>query len=141
MLKSLSLPLAILNPLSVNIASSPSKLAESSISCMIANLTGGVKESVLAAISAISERQRLARLSLPQVCLSLPQTICTHKSAILGHTLTSMQITLVAQVVSHQNIHKAVTEAQRHGSIESVIVDTLGLMALTDRSKSPCLYS
>ena len=51
-----------------------------------------------------------------------------------------MQITPVAQVVSHQNIHNAVAEAQRHGSIESVIVDTLGLMALTYRSKSPCPY-
>ena len=29
--------------------------------CMIANLTGRVKESVLAAVSTISERQRLAR--------------------------------------------------------------------------------
>ena len=72
MSKSLSLPLAILNPMSVNVASSPSKLGQSSISCMIANLTGGVKESALAAISTISERQRLARLSLLQLCLSLP---------------------------------------------------------------------
>ena len=37
----------------------------------------GVKESALAAVSTISERQRLARSSLLQVCLSLPWTICT----------------------------------------------------------------
>ena len=36
----------------------------------------------------------------------------SNKSAILGHTSTSVQITPVVQVVSYQNIHKAVTEAQ-----------------------------
>jgi hypothetical protein len=72
MLRLLILPLTIPIQLAVNIACSPLRKGQSSISCTIENLMGRVNESAAAVISTTSERQRLT--SAPEYVTLVPPT-------------------------------------------------------------------
>jgi hypothetical protein len=111
---------------------------------MVGKLTGRGKESVQDVVSQYYVRKTQAHKTKPASSLSPSTNIVLHndKSVIPGHTTsTSVQITPVAQpVVSHQDIQKAIAEAQRHSKEFVICRNTLDLLTLTYRAKSPRPY-